>query len=116
MNIKELAVNGHNVKFVCNTWETRYSWGHQADLYIDDEKINTSKCTYYNRTWESYQYQSIMKNCLYEYMQNVKDAFIYAFKSGHNIKRLCGAKKDECMNLLNDFEHYKMLKSIYTSL
>lgn len=116
MNIKELAVNGHDVKFVCNTWETRYSWGHQADLYIDDEKINTSKCTYYNRTWESYQYQSVMKNCLYEYMQNVKDAFIRGYKYNHDIKRLCGEKRDDCMQEWEKAPYHNLLKSIYESL
>lgn len=116
MNIKEMQIDGHDIKFVNNTWETRYSWGHETTLFIDNEEINTSKCRYYNRTWECYQYQSIMKNCLYNYMDRVKTCFIDAYKLGHNIKRLCGNKKADCLQLLEDFEQYKMLKNAYKSL
>lgn len=47
-------------------YETRYSWGHKANLYrvrtpeLGDEWIIGDKITYYNRTWESYQFQSIL--------------------------------------------------------
>jgi len=44
----------------CETYETRYSWGHKAYLYVDDRQEAYKKITYYNRTWESYCYQSII--------------------------------------------------------
>lgn len=43
-------------------YETRYSWGHKAYLYINGEQVGYKKATYYNRTWESYQFQSVMES------------------------------------------------------
>lgn len=44
----------------CETYETRYSWGHKAYLLIDGQQEAYTKYVYYNRTWESYTYQSIL--------------------------------------------------------
>lgn len=41
-------------------YETRYSWGHKAWLSVDGRNVEYKKITYYNRTWESYQFQSIL--------------------------------------------------------
>ena len=57
-----------NNKFAigAEVYETRYSWGHKAHLYrktspeLQDEYIVGDKITYYNRTWESFQFESIM--------------------------------------------------------
>ena len=47
------------------TIEARYfdgsrNWGHVAKLYIDEQEVVTDRIIYYNRTWESYQFQSIL--------------------------------------------------------
>jgi hypothetical protein len=49
-----------NIYIDCWTYETRYSWGHKAELYINNELVSEKKITYYNRTWEAYTYQSIL--------------------------------------------------------
>jgi hypothetical protein len=47
-------------------YQTRYSWGHKAHLYRvhtpehDDEHIYSVKVTYYNRTWERYEFESAL--------------------------------------------------------
>lgn len=46
------------------TYETRYSWGHKADLYADGQQIAHDKIVYYNRTWEAYTYQSILQSII----------------------------------------------------
>ena len=116
MDIKEMNIDGHDIRFVNNTWEKRYSWGHETTLYIDDKKINTSKCRYYNRTWECYRYQSIMKNCVSNTMETYKTDFINLYKLHNGIKRLCGQKKEDCMQQLQNDCYYNLLKSAYNSL
>lgn len=44
----------------CETYDTRYSWGHKATAYYEGREVAYSKITYYNRTWEAYTYQSIV--------------------------------------------------------
>ena len=43
-------------------YETGYSWGHKAWLFINGREVAYKKATYYNRTWESYQYQSVCQS------------------------------------------------------
>jgi hypothetical protein len=52
-----------NLTVECEYYETRYSWGHKAYLYRDGKQIDYKKIVYQNRTWESYQFQSILQ-CL----------------------------------------------------
>lgn len=47
-------------------YKTRYSWEHKAYVYLDGEEIAYQKAVYYNRTWESYQFESVLKNLLYK--------------------------------------------------
>ena len=39
----------------------RSSWGHEARAIYNGREIESVRCTYYNRTWEAYQYQSVMQ-------------------------------------------------------
>lgn len=47
-------------------YETRRSWGHKAHLYRvrtpeqNDLLIESTRITYYNRTWERFQFESIL--------------------------------------------------------
>lgn len=59
-NFEFTAPNGKTYIFRCWYYETRNSWGHWCEVF--DEDYNTICKTYikyYNRTWESYRYQTI---------------------------------------------------------
>lgn len=43
-------------------YETRYLWGHKAWIFLDGEEVGYAKATYYNRTWESYEFQSVCQS------------------------------------------------------
>jgi hypothetical protein len=62
-----------NITVDCWTYETRYSWGHKSQLWIDYKVVSEKKITYYNRTWESYTYQSILDYIVREYKGFTKD-------------------------------------------
>lgn len=57
-------------------YETRYSWGHKAHLYRvrrperSDELIESVKVTYYNRTWERYQFESALEQLVDKALKN----------------------------------------------
>ena len=44
------------------TYETRYSWGHKAWLYVKGHEVDYKKITYYNRTWECYEFETILNS------------------------------------------------------
>lgn len=120
MEIKRLKINmqghEHDVQFINNTWETSYAWGHETTLFVDDFEINYSKCRYYNRTWERYAYQSVMKSCVYNHLANLKHYFINDYKSKNNIKRLCGKKLEDCNEKLHENYTYSLFEKIYKEL
>ena len=59
-----------DVKVECTTWNRYNSWGHIAKLYINDEYIGTRRIRYYNRTWESYTFQTALYNVIEKYKKH----------------------------------------------
>lgn len=45
---------------VCNSESTRYGFRHVASLHKNGIEFAKSKICYYNRTWESFEYKSIL--------------------------------------------------------
>ncbi|MEK0337844.1 MAG: hypothetical protein QQN41_10465 [Nitrosopumilus sp.] len=48
----------------CVSGNTRNGFKHTATLRIDGFKICTVTCTYLNRTWEAYEYESVFQKIL----------------------------------------------------
>jgi len=51
-------------QIVCETKSTRSGFKHEATLLHNGREIDSAKIIYYNRTWESYQYQSVLLKLL----------------------------------------------------
>ena len=51
---------GDNITVYCEVYSTRYSWGHLCRCYYKGQEITRVKVTYYNRTWERYQFESAL--------------------------------------------------------
>lgn len=60
--MQTFTINKH-LHCECEYYETRYSWGHKGWLYRDGAEIGYKKITYYNRTWERYTFESLLR-CL----------------------------------------------------
>ena len=45
---------------VCQSEGTRYGFRHLATLMVNGQEMEKNKCCYYNRTWESWQFQSVV--------------------------------------------------------
>lgn len=52
-------------------WETRYSWGHTAEVSVNFEVVARAKFRYHNRTWESYRFESVIHSALCGYVCTV---------------------------------------------
>lgn len=110
-----------NYTIVAETWETRTAWGHKATLIktnADGYSITmaTNKIRYYNRTWESYQYQSVVKGLIYKAIQEQIDADIDNYKFINNIKRLTASKKQDIIAKSYTHPYIKTLKEWYDTL
>ena len=107
-------INGVKFTLVCESWSTRNSWGHEVTLYRNDyEKIGRAKIRYYNRTWESYQYQSAIKSVIYEAIAKIKAAAKIAFKELHHYKVLTKKRAAEFTEFLAKDPDYTIYNELY---
>jgi hypothetical protein len=57
-------VNGKEIEFRCYTTNTRCGFCHTAHYVGWDYEINDTKASYYNRTWERFEYESVLKRAI----------------------------------------------------
>jgi hypothetical protein len=50
-----------NYQVVCESQNTRYGFRHLATLVLKGFDLGSAKACYYNRTWESYTFQSVLE-------------------------------------------------------
>ena len=55
---------------VCKSFSNSRSWGHIAIAYYKGQEVASSRIAYQNRTWERYQYESVMLKLI-----NILDAY-----------------------------------------
>lgn len=59
-NNKTFKIND-DISIKCSTQDTSYGFRHVADALVNGRYVAYAKCCYHNRTWESYEYQSVIK-------------------------------------------------------
>ena len=107
-------INGVKFTLVCESWCTRNSWGHEVTLYRNDyAKIGRAKIRYYNRTWESYQYQTAIKSVIYEAIAKIKAAAKIAFNELHNYKVLTKKRAAEFAKYLVNDPEFAIYNELY---
>jgi len=67
--MKTFQIN-RNIEAVCQSENTRYGFRHLATLLYRGREVGSAKCCYYNRTWERYEFQSVLKSLA----ENAKDS------------------------------------------
>ena len=107
-------INGVKFTFVCESWRIRNSWGHEVTLYKNDTlKVGRAKIRYYNRTWETYIYQSAIKSVIYNAIEEIKAAAKVAFKNLHNYKVMTKKRAAEFSEYLTKDPDYKIYNELF---
>lgn len=57
-------VNGKEIEFRCYTTDTRCGFCHTAHYVGWDYDLTDTKASYYNRTWERFEYESVLKKAI----------------------------------------------------
>ena len=55
---------------ICESEGTRYGFRHIAVLLYNGNEIDRHKACYYNRTWEQYPFESIIKELVHKHFGN----------------------------------------------
>ena len=118
--MKMFKIN-EKIEIVCTSESTRYGFRHLATLFVNGSETIKGKCTYQNRTWESYEFQSVLsevinKSDLPEVDKKLCKKFIDNYKESDHVMKstvmvaslgnlFCDNKKDK-----NDWKK-RMLKA-----
>ena len=65
-------VNGEEITFRCHTTWTRNGFCHTAHLMGWKYDITDTKASYYNRTWERFEYESVLRGAIDKLPTNVR--------------------------------------------
>lgn len=103
--------NGNEYQFINESWETSQAWGHKTVLYKRGQTfpISQAKIRYYNRTWESYRYQTCMRKAVETWRDEQEDLYIERYKAKNGIERF---KKGEKQKVINEFNNTDLAKEI----
>lgn len=113
--------NSFVARFECTSERTRYGFRHLCVLIyydLNDDIIDGSahdKCCYYNRTWESYQYRTVMcstvMRAIDERKQSIRANILWEFNvntlnnRGELFRKRCAQDK----TIINLMEIYNKL-------
>lgn len=116
MEIKRYLVDDVDFAFVCETWETRNSWGHKVVLFRNDVAYAEHKCRYYNRTWEMFRYQSCMLGVINDLQTELIESGITRYKKANNITRFKKGERDKVVEDVKHCHTYSVLQKLYNSI
>lgn len=118
MSITKKVINGNEYMFVNSSRGNRSGFVHETELYQNDRLISEYKIQYYNRTWESYQYQSVMRGAVNILIGEMQESYKENWKNVHGFKKLTEARKkalhEDFIN--NPPENYAELEELYKTL
>ncbi len=108
-------VDGQEYMFKCQYYEVSGSnqaslWGHEVEFMKDYNILSTGKCCYYNRTWETWKFQTCILQALNNYMKTVESDVYTKERNNNNVRSLSKATKDQ---LLADNTEYQTLQKLY---
>ena len=113
MEIRKIKCkSGKEYNIVNESWATSNSWGHKSTLIAPWGEIESKKVRYYNRTWESYTYQTCMRCLIDTILENNLKSYIKQVKKIRGITRLLKGTREEIESDWNNKEYIQDLKEI----
>lgn len=90
------TVNGLPVAIYCNTTHVQTGFLHHAYLCGFGREFEHSRIKYINRTWESFNYESVLKAAAAKLKKDDRNALLLEIETYRNnerekYKKLCGA-------------------------
>lgn len=92
-------VNGEEIGFRCHTTDTRSGFCHTAHLIGWKYDITDTKASYYNRTWERFDYESVLKRAIEKLPKDIRQA-VY----DQIIERKAVEEEKQAEDMLNSFK------------
>ena len=97
------------IEFKNSARNTRGGFAHDTQMFIDGRLEQTATCHYLNRTWESYAFQSVMKEAVYLRIEEERAKLANEWKTTNNKQRIPKAVKESLTNeLIEALKNHKL--------
>ena len=116
MEIKRFDIGEHNIEFVNESANTRHGFKHITHMFVNGCNIGTHTSYYLNRTWECYRYQTVMRGCVYDIIEERTENLKSIFKSERGYKNLTAKRAEEFDKFIADDEELKLYNEILERL
>ena len=101
-----------NFTFICFTKNTRSGFKHEAQMLINDTFVSEATKYWVNRTWESFTYQSVMRNCVQNYIGQIEYGIETNYRNENNVIRKTKKHSEKLNELFNQNAEIKEAKNI----
>lgn len=68
----EFTVNGEKIYFYCSTTDTKNGFCHHVYTVGAGKENEHSRVSYYNRTWESFEYETALLHAVEKFPKNLR--------------------------------------------
>ena len=94
-----------------------YGFSHAVTVYyylpaFNKAGHNEYKTTYYNRTWESYRFQSCITGCMDKVIYKIKEEIKNEIKAANGWKKLTEDRRKAAAEAVEQSEVLKMLEAV----
>jgi hypothetical protein len=94
MELKKIMVGDDEYIFINTSRSTRNGFAHDTVLMKNGREIGTYTCQYLNRTWEAYQYCSVMHCCVSQILNERFKTFLGVIRAETPNHRLTHRMKE----------------------
>lgn len=105
--VKKIGNNEYT--FECKSVRQGQGFAHKVILRKNGVEIERNSVQYYNRTWESYQYQSAMLGCVSKLIEPMFDSAVQIWKTKNNKSRITKEQRQEVNEAVRQSKEYKEL-------
>ena len=95
MEIKRLEIDGNVIEFVNESYNTRRGFKHVSTMFINGNEMRSHTVYYYNRTWESYRFQTVMCGLIRNRIEDILELDKEMFKEERGYKKMTPNRQKE---------------------
>lgn len=115
MYSRTINVNNKDYNFIAAFRKNKNGFVHECELHIGFQQFD-NKTQYYNRTWECYEFQSVMCSALYDYKEYVINHLKETFLAERGYKRMTPKLKAEFELLCANNQQLKDIATVREEL
>ena len=93
MKIFNVNFQGEKNSIYCKCENTRNGFKHVATMYYN-KNTYVAVCYYLNRTWECFEYQSVIRKLFYTISDEMKEKAVEEWKTAKGRKRISSIERE----------------------